>query len=367
MPPAIKDQYNKAFFDVLTQDLDRILHHFDKASFLSQIYDKTWEQKALKQRMRHIAMVLARHLPADYTEAIKLIIKLVQLSKKHQDGLALAYMFLPEFVALYGLDDIKTSTKAIEEITQFTSCEFAVRPFIIQYPQQMMQQMLAWSEHRSPHVRRLSSEACRPRLPWATTLAPLKKDPALILPILEKLKQDESKYVRTSLANNLNDISKDHPDITIAIAKRWKGLSPNTDWIIKHACRTLLKQGNTEVMQLFGFGHADKILVEDMAILSPQIHIGEDLIFRFKLTNTDSKSIKLRLEYAIYYQKANGSLSKKVYKISEKAYPKHSTTAINRKQSFKPISTRKFHAGLHQLAIIINGTAYHKIDFYVTK
>jgi len=188
-----------------------------------------------------------------------------------------------------------------------------------------------------------------------------------ILPILENLKNDESEFVRKSVANNLNDISKDNPQIVIKIVKNWQGKTKNTDWIIKHASRTLLKQGNPEVLQIFGFGSAKKIKIENLQIRTPKVKIGKALEFRFQLSNSDNTNANIRLEYAVYYKKANGSLAKKVFKISEKTYPANSTTQIERKQSFKLITTRKYHLGQHKLSVIINGKESDKLDFKLIK
>jgi 3-methyladenine DNA glycosylase AlkC len=272
-------------------------------------------------------------------------------------------MFLGNFVELYGLDDYETSVNAIEEITQFTSCEGAVRPFIIKYPNEMMEQMLVWSKHKNRWVRRLSSEGCRPRLPWTMALPKLKENPAPIIPILENLKNDPSETVRKSVANNLNDIAKDNPETVIDLVKKWQGISKNTDWIIKHGSRTLLKQGNTKTMETFGFDTVKNISIQDFQISTPKVKIGKSLEFCFKLLNKNKEKTQIRLEYGLYYQKANGTLSKKVYKISEKEYPENSIAQITRKQSFRVVTTRKFHLGLHQVAMIINGKEFEKYDF----
>lgn len=228
----------------------------------------------------------------------------------------------------------------------------------------MMKQMLVWSKHEHWGVRRLSSEGCRPRLPWAMALPNLKKDPTPIIPILENLKNDPARFVRLNVANNLNDIAKDNPEIVIDLAKKWKGESKEVDWIIKHGCRTLLKQGIPEVMELFGFDSIrNNISMEDFQISSLKVKVGDSLEFGFNLLNHSNKTIKIRLEYGIYYQKANGTLTKKVHKISEKEYTGNSTTRITRKHSFRVVTTRKFHLGLHQIAIIINGSEFEKYDF----
>ena len=367
MPEPLKNIYNPRFFDGFTHAMQVVSPTFDKDQFLTRIYDAEWEGRELKQRMRHLSITLKAFLPESYPQAIGVILKLVSHLKRNQKGLSLEYMFLPDFIELFGLDDLDASLQALEEVTQFTSCEFAVRPFIVKYPDQMMDQMLKWSTHSHHAVRRFASEGCRPRLPWAMALPALKADPGLVLPILENLKEDESEFVRKSVANNLNDISKDHPDVVLSLVKKWKGISPEVDWILKHGSRTLLKAGNPEALGLFGLRASKTAAVADLRIVTPTVKIGGSLEFTFKLLNTASKSAKLRVEYGVYYQKANGTLSKKVYKISEKEYPGNSTTEINRKQPFKLITTRVFHPGQHQLSIIVNGREFEKHSFELAR
>ncbi|KAA3615613.1 MAG: DNA alkylation repair protein [Calditrichaeota bacterium] len=364
MAELLKNIYNQKFFENFTNAFSEVVPGFTKEVFLDQIYDKDWGDKELKQRMRHIATALKTHLKGDYAEKINSIIGGIEMLQKYgapKDSFE--YMLFPDFIEQYGLDNYDTSINAFEVITQFTSCEFAVRPFIIMYPQKMIDQMLKWSKHKHPSVRRLASEGCRPRLPWAIAIPAFKENPSPILPILENLRNDNSESVRRSVANNLNDISKDNADIVINLVKKWQGESKETDWLIKHACRTLLKQGNQQVLELFGFGSIEEIKIKDLKILTPVVKVGGSLDFEFQLVNASKSISKIRLEYAIYYQKSNGSLSKKVFSISEKNYPNNSSSTIKRKQHFKVITTRKLYPGLHQLALIVNGYELEKNDF----
>lgn len=297
MAEPFKNMYNKQFFDLFTKDLRLVIDDFDAHGFVSQIMDDEWEGRELKQRWIHITSILKKFLPADYKEAIAKILELLDHVKSTRPdfsviddtkfGLMLEYgVILNNYVEQYGLDDYETSVKAIEKITQFTSCEFVTHPFIIKYPDEMMKQMLVWSKHEHWGVRRLSSEGCRPRLPWAMALPNLKKDPTPIIPILENLKNDPARFVRLSVANNLNDIAKDNPEIVIDLAKKWKGESKEVDWIIKHGCRTLLKQGIPEVMELFGFDSIrNNISMEDFQISSLKVKVGDSLEFGFNLLN----------------------------------------------------------------------------------
>lgn len=363
MAEPLKNIYNEKFFEHFTKAFLKISPAFNEKLFLTKIYDEQWKERELKQRMRHISSVLHLTLACDYPTATNWITQLIDLLQDNSSEMAFEYMFLPDFIEQYGIDDYQTSVKAMEKITQFTSCEFAVRPFIIKYPEKMMQQMLDWTAHSHHGVRRLASEGCRPRLPWAMALPVFKNNPAPILPILELLKNDSSDFVRRSVANNINDIAKDHPELVVGLVKSWIGETAETDWIVKHGSRTLLKQGHPEIMHVFGFGSTANIEINNIEILTPSVQIGNKLSFTFELFNQNSSPAKIRLEYAIYYKKANGSLSKKVFKISEKVYEAETTTKIQREQSFKIITTRKFHLGIHQVAIIVNGVESNRHDF----
>lgn len=355
MTTLLKDLYSPAFYHTFTNVLAQVLPAFDKQQFIAAIFDETFADKELKERIRHTAGVLHQFMPADFAQAATLIQQLInQLRENGIKESSIEYMFLPDYIETYGLADFDNAVKAIEVVTQFTSCEFAVRPFILKYGHRMLQQMQAWSLHENHKVRRLASEGTRPRLPWAMAIPALKKDPAPVLPILENLKEDPSEFVRRSVANNLNDIAKDHPHVVIDIAAKWKGLSKETDAIIKHGCRTLLKQGHAAILQYYGL-QSKNVALADFTIATPTVAIGESLVFSFILTNNNSTAQMIRLEYAVYYKRQNGQLSKKVFKISERLYQPAETVIIQRRQSFKPITTRKFYAGKHQLSIIVNG------------
>ena len=364
MAELFKNIYNEKFIQEYSSILSKITTNFDAKSFRKAIFNNTWNALELKGRMRHITEVMHIHIAGDFKKQVNIIVQSIEeMERIGRRETSIEFMFLPDFIEVYGIDHYKTSVNAMERITQFTSCEFAVRPFILKHPVEMIAQMKKWSKHSHAMVRRLATEGCRPRLPWAMALPFLKKDPTNILPILTHLKNDTSESVRRSVANNLNDISKDNPETVLQLATQWKGESDEIDWLVKHACRTLLKQGKPDVMQLFGFGSVKEITIEDFKINTPSVKLGNALEFSFLLRNKASTPLKLRLEYGLYYQKANGTLAKKVFKISEKIYADKSSTKITRKQSFKIITTRKFHLGKHQVSIIINGQEFTALDF----
>jgi 3-methyladenine DNA glycosylase AlkC len=364
MPELLKNVYNRPFFEQFTDVAKAVLPFFDGKSFVNAIFSPDWERKELKDRMRHIAVALQRHLPGSYKEQVASILKIIrQLEVREVKG-SFEHMFLPDFVEQFGLNDLKTSLKAMERITQYTSCEFAIRPFLLQYQPEVMAQMLAWSRHAHPNVRRFSSEGCRPRLPWAMAIPALKKDPLPILPILENLKADESLFVRKSVANNLNDIAKDHPDLVAEVVKKWKGVSAETDWIIRHGCRTLLKKAHLSTYALFNLKSSAECKVEGLKLSHKSLTIGDKLGFSFALKTGDKPS-RLRLEYAVYYMKTSGQQSRKIFQLKEGNFAPEQIYSFQKEQRFQDFTTRKHYPGLHKLAIVVNGKELAAEEFFL--
>lgn len=354
----LKNMYTPELLVDFASKVCRVYPAFDRSQFLDKVFDSDWDSRELKQRYRHITMVLGSMLPESYEEAIAILFQL------REECRGFPYMFFPDFIEVYGLEHWDTSILALMEFTSMNSSEFAVRPFIEKDQDRMLDVMLQWADHTSEHVRRLASEGCRPRLPWAPPLLRLKADPSPILPILERLKEDESEYVRKSVANNLNDISKDHPDLVLSIAERWLADgNTKTNWIVKHGCRTLLKKGDPRALRLFGFGNADilaHVTISDLTITPATIHIGEEIRFSFTLSSEEPATF--RLQFAVDYVKANNKTSQKRFHLPErKGF--QGTETIERKLSFQDLSTRKHYPGIHRLSVLVNGIEAASANF----
>jgi len=356
MADQLKNIYNKKFISDLSISFKSNYPKFDEEKFKSLIFNSAWKDKELKERMSHISSSIREVLPNDYEKAVKIILKTAPKFGGFEA------MFFPDFIEKYGAEkkNHKVSLMALEELTKFSSSEFAIRPFIVMNTSSVMKLMMKWSKSENYHVRRLASEGCRPRLPWAMSLPEFKKDPNLIIPILEKLKNDPEDYVRRSVANNLNDISKDHPELVLKIAKKWLGKTKNTDWIVKHALRTLLKAGNETAMKLFGFMEPKTVKVLTVGPKKNKMKIGDDGYFHFEFKMKGNG--KVRLEYAIDYLKKNGSHNRKVFKITENTYSK-GEYQIQKKHSFKQMSTRKHYPGEHYVSFIVNGKEMKRVSF----
>ncbi len=362
MPELLKNVYNKTFLAQFAAVAKTVVPPFSDTLFLKQLLAAGWEEKELKQRMRHIAATLHQHLPGSYRQQVEIIINII--AKLENAGIkgGFEYMFLPDFIEQFGQNDLKTSLQAMERITQFASCEFAIRPFLLAHQEEVMAQMLRWSKHPHHHVRRFASEGCRPRLPWAMAIPALKKDPSPILPVLENLKRDDSLFVRKSVANNLNDIAKDHPDLVAELAKKWKGIGAETDWIIRHGCRTLLKKAHPAAYALFDLQTTAGCEVSGLALAPAKLRIGDRLQFSFRL-KTGKEPLKLRLEYAVYYNKANGKQNRKIFQLSEKIFLPNADISFQKEQRFQDFTTRKHYPGRHKLAIVVNGQEVSAKEF----
>ena len=348
MADALKDVYDKSFITLLANEAQRHHSKLDAERFHTLVFDDEWNKRELKSRMQHISRCLHQCLQIDFVHAIEVIKQTAPVFGGFEA------MIFPDYVEQFGQDHWDVSMGALEELTQYSSSEFAVRPFILLKPEKMMTQMRHWSNHSNHHVRRLASEGCRPRLPWAMALPLFKNDPLAILPILENLKQDSSDYVRRSVANNLNDIAKDNPDITLKTASAWHNQHPDTDWIIKHGLRTLLKQGNKAALTLIGTHRSDHIKRAVLTLENKQPRIGETLYLQADISGGAEELGKLRIDYHIDFVKKNGTLSRKVFNLAEGDYA-DKDRVFRKKHSLRQMSTRTHYPGTHHVTLVING------------
>lgn len=362
MAEPLKNYYSKIFVSGFASICKKHIPNFSENDFIESIFTSHWEKYELKERMSHLTKCLHKTMNHEYSENIEFLINISREIRKTVSSEAnFEYIFLTDYCSFYGLDDFETSMYAIEHLTQLASAEFAIRPFILKFEKQSMEQMLTWSKHKEHTVRRLSSEGCRPRLPWGMAFPRFKKDPSLILPILENLKDDPSLFVRKSVANNLNDISKDHPELVLKLCKKWHNTSENTNWITKHALRTLLKKGNEKALALFGYEEIE-ISSFTMSLDKDKLSVGEKLSvsISFKL----KEPAKIRLEYELGFQTKLGKPSNKVFQISEKEYKEGKYSQIVT-HTIQNLTTRKIYSGKHTFRLIVNGKRLEPKEFLV--
>lgn len=362
----LKYMYDRKFATHFAGIAKEVLPSFPGKEFVAAVMADGWDDLELKQRVDRLSNALHQVLSGDFREDIHVVVTFANavMDRTGREN-TFEYIFLPGFVSLFGVDHPEESLRAMEVLTRLSSCEFAIRPFLIKYPERTIAHMMKWTEHDHPSVRRLASEGCRPRLPWGVALLQFKKDPLMILPILESLKDDPSEFVRRSVANNLNDIAKDHPDIVLSIAGRWKGSSAHSDRLIRHACRNLLKKADPVALSLFGLTTTPGCSVEELKLKGRNIRIGDTLHFSFQVRTNDDHTGPLRLEYVITYAKANNKFSDKVFQITEWVFAPGQVVTYSRKQSFADMTTRKHYAGEHRIAVTVNGVPMATATFTV--
>ncbi len=352
-----KSVFNEELITHLSDTFSREMSSFDQKAFHELVFQQDWEDLALKERMRRITFSMHEVLPDDYEEALHILYKAAPTVGGLQGTV------FPDYVELYGLNDWEASIKALAFFTPFSTSEFAVRPFLIQDQKRMLQQMIEWAGDENHHIRRLASEGSRPRLPWGRSVPALKQDPKQTLPILEQLKRDESLYVRKSVANHLNDISYIEKDWMLDVMKSWYGKDAKTDWIVKHACRSLLKKGDSEALSLFGYGDDPGVIVTGLGLHPHTITIGDSIDFSFELSV--EKPMPLRIEYGIHYVKAKGNRTQKVFMLKNVQAKAGQTLTVIKKHAFKDLSTRKHYSGTHTLSVIVNGVVKAEADFVI--
>ncbi|MCU0361041.1 MAG: DNA alkylation repair protein [Bacteroidia bacterium] len=353
----LKEMFNKRFAEELSAQIKKVYPKFEDKVFVKSIHEQL-SPLELNQRMRLFSTQMRAHLPEAFPKALSI---LKQTATKTKSGYT--SLIYPDFVALYGKNHFELALDALKFFTVFGSSEFAIREFLRLDFDKSMGYMHAWSEDSNEHVRRLSSEGSRPRLPWSFKLDQVIQKPEHTLPLLNRLKTDSSLYVRKSVANHLNDISKDHPTKLLNYLKHWDLSHPHTSWIVKRACRTLIKKGDSESLSLFKFEKKPKVILHNFKLHSKKIRIGDDLFFSFDLNSQKSSGQKLAIDYRVHYPKPSGSLLPKVFKLKEVILAAKQSLPITKKHPFKHFSTRRQHPGKHLLEIQINGLVHGSIDF----
>jgi 3-methyladenine DNA glycosylase AlkC len=354
----------------LATHLEKHLKDFDRGAYEAEILAEL-ENLELKQRSRHIADVTGRYLPLDLNERYAVLEAIlhpvadteVDRASDERGIRGWGMMPLGMLVTDSGLGDFDKSFDLLKEMTKRATAEFEVRPFLDKDQDRALSIMASWVSDPSMHVRRLVSEGTRPRLPWGMRLKQLVEDPTPTLPLLEALKDDPEEYVRRSVANHLNDIAKDHPDLVAEIVTRWlKDADKKREKLVRHACRSLVKQGHAPTLRAFGL-NPPEVSVTGPQILESEVLYGNGVEFVIEIQSESSEPQELVLDYLIHFKKANGSLSPKVFKWTKLSLQAGEKFRLQRKHAIKPITTRTYYEGTQAIGLRINGKDYGYSEF----
>ena len=358
--PALKEMFNEARYRKMARDVAAVHRGFDERRFL-KVALAGLDELSLLQRLRRATESLRATLPDDYLAALDVLHRLAPL---HGEGFTA--LVLPDFVGCYGLEHFDRSLDALKFFTTFGSSEFAIREFLRRDLRRTLRVMERWSRDENEHVRRLASEGCRPRLPWSFKLTALIADPSPAAPILENLRADSSLYVRKSVANHLNDITKDHPAWVLDRLGTWDLDHQHTAWIAKRALRTLIKKGDRRALGVIGAGKRAEIQLDSFTVAPRKLQLGEALTLTLSLTSTARQPQKLVIDYAIHYVKASGAASAKVFKWKETTLAPGESLTLAKRQRIQDFTTRKHHAGKHAVELMVNGERFAEGAFVLS-
>lgn len=375
----MKNVFNPSNIGFAGQLLAQHYDEFDRAEFLRIALDSL-EQRELKDRANQIFLALKQTLPKDFLKAQAILLNTLKPVKDNQEiggidtdesGVA-GWMILPfsQYVGELGGEYLKASMAALREMTKRFSSEFGIRFVFLTHGDDALAIARQWVDDPCHHVRRLVSEGCRPLLPWAMQLPEYKNHPEKILPLLEPLRFDSSEYVRRSVANNLNDIAKHHPEFVVKVIGKWLAESEamslerqkNTSKLAKHACRTLIKSAHPNALALFGFADSSDINAE-LIVTPARLIFGESLTMQVNISNPTPSPIKILLDFVVHHQKANGKTTEKVFKWGEYKLVENETKLLEKSHAIKPISTRKYYPGIHKVELQVNGRRLAPTEF----
>ena len=369
MAEPFKNLINPGTVAEAGRHLQRAWPAFDRRRFES-LAGTGLDTLEFKARAMQLADALVATLPTDFARAAEVIeaslappLPLDALGEpvalgeaERETGLSgWALWSLGEFVTRQGHGDVPRALRCLHALTQRFTAEFAIRPFIVRHPQTTLDTLARWVDDPSAHVRRLVSEGSRPRLPWGLRLQSLVRDPAPTLGLLRALQDDPSAYVRRSVANHLNDIAKDHPEL---VAQWVHSHLPNAGAartaLLRHASRTLIKQGHAPTLAAWGLGQPLRGQAE-LALSASRVAIGDALGLHVTLRSASAHSQTLVVDYVVHHVRANGSASPKVFKGWNLTLDARETRVLDKRHSLRPVTTRTLYPGTHRIELRING------------
>ncbi|AJD46179.1 DNA alkylation repair protein [Rhizobium sp. SEMIA 4085] len=366
----LKNLFSSDLVGWIAFHLKHHLEGFDEAAFQRAVL-QALPALELKERSQLIADHLVRVLPIDRTARHAILLAMLHPDEfdhvdKESDRLGLcgwAVLPLTLVVGQHGTGDFTGSLETLRQMTKRFTSEFAIRYFLIEDQAAALEIMSRWIFDSNRHVRRLVSEGTRPRLPWAMRLSSLMNDPSPVLPILQALRDDPEPYVRRSVANHLNDISKDHPGLLAEIAERWMvDASPQRRSLLRHASRSLIKSGDARILAAFG-RYPARLLCGALELSSRAITMPDTLRFAVEITSTADHTQELTVDYVVHFRKANGSLAPKVFKGSAFSLGPGEIRRFRRAHRFAEITTRKYYDGVHRIGLRINGADTEVAEF----
>ncbi len=370
MAVSLKDFFSPALVRRLAADIARVHPSFPARAFVKQACAGL-DAFELLDRGKHIARALHASLPAEYPEAIGVLLR--SLGPEHPTdellGVGMApFFYLPHtiFVAERGLEHFDLSMRAQYELTRRFSAESSIRAFLARDPERTFTFLHEWARDPNAHVRRLVSEGTRLRLPWAVRVPWLDANPGRVLELLELLKDDPTTLVRRSVANSLNDLGKLRPELLSRTCFKWLvAASPERRGLIEHALRSAVKRGDSRALDLLGYGKRAAVVVEGVRFEPRRVAIGGRVSMCFALRSTSRAAQELLVDVAVHFVKARGGTAPKVFKVQRLRLPPRGRVQLHARFSLAVHTTRVPRPGRHVVDVVVNGNAMHAGWFQV--
>ena len=359
MAEALKSFFDRARVELIADELAAAWPELPRERFVARAV-RGLSALELLDRGRHIARALGEVLPEHFPTAAAVVLDALRPERAEARGAAMeSFMYLPHtvWVAERGLEHLEPSLELLCALTQRFTAEWAIRPFLVRYPEALEATLHTWSRHESAHVRRLVSEGTRPRLPWGARISGPLASPERTLPLLTRLRDDPSEYVRRSVANHLNDLTKAEPDRVVALLAEWSvDAPPERAAVIRHALRWLGKRGHAGALALLGAeGDADGLEVRGN--VSPKrISVGDEVAVVVEVHNRSTRPRKAAVDLVVLHAGARGPRGPRVIKGKLLTLAPGASARFEQRVSFAPRSIRKILPGRHALEVQVNGT-----------
>lgn len=355
-----KDEISVAMAGRLAKELATAWPAFPERHF-NRGLDGALAPLALMARVRLLTDRLAEALPEDFGTSARVLWR--ALASPSFTG----WMTLPcgDFVARAGIDQPETALPLLAGLTPRWSSEGPIRPFIERHPGTTYEHLHRWTRDPDEHVRRLVSEGTRPRLPWAPRLRALVADPAPNIELLDRLVGDPSSYVRRSVANHLNDISKDHPELAVDVSRQWLTRGDGAAWVVRHGLRTLVKRGEPAALELLGVTPGADIRLTSLAVDRHAVTIGDAVTFTLTVEAFGESECEAIIDYRVHYVGAAGLRLPKVFKLTRRRLEPGRPATVTRRHPFEHVSIRRIRPGRHTIDVQVNGRILGAIDIEV--
>jgi len=359
-----KDWFDREAAEALADQVGRVMPRFDRQAFVKQAVSNL-QRLEFHDRVAAFSKSLRDHLPQNVPKALAILKESLPPCLPGADSIAEGWRQWPlgRFIGDYGVPYFDESMEAMTELTRRFTAEFAVRPFLENDPRRTLAYLRKQTGHPCVHVRRWCSEGTRPRLPWGKRLQAFIVDPSPVFPILEALKDDPERYVQKSVANHLNDIGKDHPGILLERSELWlRQAEIGRQWIVRHALRSLIKQGNSRALSLLGFAAPEDISAT-LQITPARVCLGQSVQLAASIRNNGRNSLRVVVDYAVHYTRQRGKVGRKVFKWTQLEISPGDVLELQKMHPMKATTIRALYPGTHRVELQVSGHSLGSAEF----